>query len=146
VPAEFYRCSGCGEERFDLEQVDRARAAAAEALTRAEGLLLPEEIRALRERLGLTQDAFEDALGLGRKTMVRWETGKVMPSQSMALLLLLLKRDPSAMKFLMARAQGQPVTERIVCIRVEQASPWRVTQQDLLQVTGFTGEHPVMVA
>lgn len=125
VTGEFYRCSGCGEERFDLDQIDRARLAAAESVTKAEGLLLPEEIRALRERLGLTQDAFEDALGLGRKTMVRWETGKVMPSQSMALLLLLIDRDPTAMGFLAARSR-QPVTKPIgVSIRIVNPTRYR---------------------
>lgn len=104
VTAEHYACSGCGEQRFDLDQLDRARRAAATAHTKADGLLLPDQIRALREQLGLTQDAFEDALGLGRKTMVRWETGKVLPSQAMALLLLLIQRDPSAMRFLADRA------------------------------------------
>ena len=125
VIADFYRCSGCGEERFDLDQVDRARAAAAEALTKAEGLLLPEEIRALRERLGLTQDAFEDALGLGRKTMVRWETGKVMPSQSMALLLLLIERDPSAMGFLVSRDRQLPTKPIGGTIRILNPTAYR---------------------
>jgi putative zinc finger/helix-turn-helix YgiT family protein len=146
VVADFYRCSGCGEERIDLDQLDRARVAAAKALTAAEGLLQPEEIRALREGLGLTQSAFEQALGLGPKTMVRWETGRVMPSQAMALLLLLIKRDPSAMGFLTARSNGEQLTERLVCIRVEEQTPWRVATQDQLAATGFTGEHTVMAA
>lgn len=103
VSGQFYRCSACGEELVDLDQLDAARRAAADALTASEGLLRPEQIRALREELGFSQAAFEKALGLGSKTMVRWETGKVMPTQSMALLLLLLRRDPSAMTFLMKR-------------------------------------------
>lgn len=108
VEVEFYRCSGCGEERFDLVQLDRAREAAATQLTSVEGLLRPDEIRALRERSGLSQAAFEQALGFGPKTMVRWESGKVVPSRAAALLLVALRRDPS----LMEHFQGFALTDR----------------------------------
>lgn len=100
VDQERYRCDGCGEELFDLWQVDDARVAAARKLNEDEGLLQPEEIKELRESLGLTQTEFEKALGIGEKTVIRWEKGKVLPSQAMAMLLLLIKRDPAAMVFL----------------------------------------------
>ncbi len=100
VEQEQYRCDRCNEIRIDLWQIDAARAAAATRLNEVEGLLQPSEIKSLRESLGLSQADFEKALGLGAKTVVRWETGKVMPSRATALLLLLIRRDPSAFDFL----------------------------------------------
>ncbi|MDX2208049.1 MAG: type II toxin-antitoxin system MqsA family antitoxin [Gemmatimonadales bacterium] len=116
VEAEFYRCSGCGEERFDPLQVDAARAAAAVKLTQDEGLLTPEEILALRESFGLTQAGFEAALGFGAKTVVRWESGAVVPGRAAALLLVALRRDPSLMRYFDALARGERPAEKIVTI------------------------------
>jgi putative zinc finger/helix-turn-helix YgiT family protein len=134
VQGQVYRCSSCGEERVDLDQLDATRRAASEALTASEGLLKPDEITALRNSLGLSQDAFEKALGLGPKTMVRWETGKVMPSQAMALLLLLIRRDPSAMGFLMTRdsVRAEPVEPLSINIVVLNPENWQLSQQPFL--------------
>lgn len=146
VDADHYYCAECGEVRFDLDQLDRARRAAMESLAESEGLLRPDEIRGLREKLGLTQAEFETALGLGPKTMVRWETARVMPCRAMALLLLLIRRDPSAMGFLIAHTDGKEVVEKVVCIRVQEQPQWQLAlQTDLLRV-GLTGEFPAVAA
>lgn len=54
------------------------------------GLMLPTEMRALRERLGLTQKQMSTLLRMGEKSWTRWETGIQRPSQSINLLLKLL--------------------------------------------------------
>ena len=51
------------------------------------GLLLPEQLRALRVRLGLTQKAIGDLFQLGAKSWTRWESGAQRPSRSINLLL-----------------------------------------------------------
>ena len=51
------------------------------------GLVLPEEMAALRARLGLTQTEMGDLLCIGEKTWTRWESGAHRPSQSLNLLL-----------------------------------------------------------
>ena len=63
-----------------LEVLDNTKA-------RFMGLLLPESIRDLRERLELTQKQISDLLQIGEKTWTRWETGRERPSRSMNLLL-----------------------------------------------------------
>jgi putative zinc finger/helix-turn-helix YgiT family protein len=146
VEAEFYRCSGCGEERYDLDQVDSARAAAAAKLTSDEGLLTPEEILALRESFDMTQAAFEAALGFGEKTVVRWENGKVIPGRSAALLLVALRRDSSLMNYFAALARGERPVERVVTIRAESVRKWQVSEQMDLQASGFTGEFGAVAA
>ena len=50
-----------------------------------------DEIRALRLRLGLTQQQAADRLRVHRVTWVRWETGVDQPSQQSSWLLRLLR-------------------------------------------------------
>lgn len=63
-----------------LKQVEETKA-------RHMGLLLPSEMKALRDRLDLTQKAIGELLQIGEKTWTRWETGKTRPSRSVNLLL-----------------------------------------------------------
>lgn len=105
VPDEFYRCTECGEEYYTPEQA-KAVQERASAKLHAEGqLLLPDEIRAVRERYGLTQPEFERLLGAGRNNASRWETGKVIPNAPTEELIRLIDRDPENARFL-ARRHG----------------------------------------
>lgn len=114
-----YRCDRCGEERLTAAQSDaweESVDAAYQAHPRRR--LLPREIRALRERLRLSQPQLENALGLGEKTVVRWEAGRVVQNQATDDLLRLIDRDPSALDFL-AQLHGA------VLPRVAVAAPAR---------------------
>lgn len=44
-----------------------------------EARVTPEEIRALRERLGLTQQQMADKIGTTNTTISRWELGTARP-------------------------------------------------------------------
>ena len=55
------------------------------------GLLADSDIRALRERLCLSQDQLSDLLGCGKKSLSRWENGREYPSQLVNSLLRLLE-------------------------------------------------------
>ena len=55
------------------------------------GLLADSEIRALRERLILSQDQLSDLLGCGKKSLSRWENGREYPSQLVNTPLRLLE-------------------------------------------------------
>jgi putative zinc finger/helix-turn-helix YgiT family protein len=100
VDERFLRCGRCGEElvppAHDLE-LDRE---AASRFLEDRGRISPRRIRALREALGVTQDFFEKAIGLPKKTVVRWESGRVFPSKAVDALLRLLERDRSAFGYL----------------------------------------------
>jgi HTH-type transcriptional regulator/antitoxin MqsA len=73
---------------------------ASEAIRREEGLLMPDEIRGIRHHLGLTQEAFEKLLGVGPKTVVRWEKGTVFQNRSTDSLLRVVRAEPGAVLFL----------------------------------------------
>lgn len=51
------------------------------------GLLSPEQMKELRESLGLSQNQMSALLQLGGKTWHRWESGKERPSRSLNILL-----------------------------------------------------------
>jgi putative zinc finger/helix-turn-helix YgiT family protein len=92
---ELSRCRECGEEFYTYEQSRAHSQALSAAVRQAEGLFAPAEIRRLRIRLSMTQEQFERALGVGRKTVVRWERGTVVPSRAANALLWIADRYPS---------------------------------------------------
>lgn len=100
VRDEFLRCCACGEEVYLPGQMERTQTRAARAIRTQEGLLQPEEIRTLRERLGLSQAAFEALLGVGPKTVVRWERGTVFQNAATDALLRVIDRFPEVAEFL----------------------------------------------
>lgn len=93
VRDEFMRCPVCAEEFYLPGQMDAVQRRASAAIRDEEGLLLPEEIRAIREGLGLSQADFERLLGVGPKTVVRWEKGTVFQNKATDALLRLLRAD-----------------------------------------------------
>lgn len=66
------------------------------------GLMSPEEIQNLRQRLGLTQDEMSDLLQIGAKTYTRWESGRARPSRSMNVLLCALRDGQLDVNYLRA--------------------------------------------
>lgn len=87
------RCGKCGEDMLDPGQTDEILRRAAAILRRERGLLTPQEIRELRGDLHLTQEHLEALLGVGPKTVTRWEKGTVF--QSATAVMRLLRSDPS---------------------------------------------------
>lgn len=77
VPVALLKCGACGDVMYSPEQADRAQNAVYTEIRRRENLLAPGEIASLRLGLGLKQEEFERLLGLGPKTVVRWESGRV---------------------------------------------------------------------
>jgi len=55
------------------------------------GLLTPDELKALRSRLGLTQRGLGELLQVGEKSYTRWESGRARPSRSINVLLRALR-------------------------------------------------------
>lgn len=82
------------------EIMDKAKA-------RLMGVLLPFEIKALRERADMTQREMSDLLGIGEKTYSRWETGRERPSQSLNRLLAALWEGRLSVGDLLASRQPE---------------------------------------
>lgn len=97
---EFYRCTACGEELYEPGQMDAVMRRASAAVRTRLGLLQPEEIREIRATLDLSQADFERLLGVGKKTVVRWEKGTVFQSQATDRLMRVLRGVPGTAEFL----------------------------------------------
>lgn len=104
VAGDYSTCTGCGEVFFGPGEMDRAMRAASSVVRQEEGLLQPEEVRSIREGLDLSQADFERLLGVGPKTVVRWEKGTVFQNGATDSLLRLLRDVPGCIGYLRARA------------------------------------------
>lgn len=87
-------CSACGEVYLSLGAAEQLQKAAVRKSKAARQLLSPEEIRDLRHSLGLSQAAFEGLLGIGAKSVVRWEKGTVFQSATADRLMRLIRLMP----------------------------------------------------
>lgn len=96
----FMRCAGCEEEYYTGAQARDSTARLLALRRTREGLLTPEEIRQIRHRHRLSQRALEKILGLGPKTVVRWERGTVLQSKAADDVLRLIDRDAANLRLL----------------------------------------------
>jgi HTH-type transcriptional regulator/antitoxin MqsA len=95
VEVEVSRCSSCGEILLAAGQMRDMQRRAAEIARQEDGLLSPDEIRDLRERDHLSQEAFERLIKAGPKTVTRWERGTVCQNGTADTLMRLLRDDPA---------------------------------------------------
>jgi putative transcriptional regulator len=56
----------------------------------------PDDIRNARKQLGLSQDQFADAFGVGAPTLRKWEQGQRAPTGAAKTLLKIIEREPRA--------------------------------------------------
>jgi HTH-type transcriptional regulator / antitoxin MqsA len=80
---------------------------------RAEGLLEPDEIRRVRKKLGLTQQAAGDLIGGGPRAFQRYESGDLLPSRAISSALKLLDAHPKGLAVL-TRRRALPQSRRPV--------------------------------
>lgn len=100
VDAQILVCTDCGEELFN-EKFDSATLINAyNEYRRRHKLLLPEEIRKIREQYGLSQRSFAKLLNWGDKTICRYENGSIQDRAHNSLLLFL--REPENMRTYLA--------------------------------------------
>jgi DNA-binding transcriptional regulator YiaG len=100
------------EAGVPLERVATVRAFRIGAAARAPS---PDEIRAIRDSLGLSQAGFAEFLGAGVTTVRSWELGQRQPSSLARRLLGAIRDDPAywhARLAKMAGAEGPPRARR----------------------------------
>lgn len=101
--AEMYECASCGERFFTADQAKKVSLAVKRQARADAGLLSPEEIVAIRQKLELSQSELERLFGLGSKVVTRWETGRVVQNKAADVALRLLDLDPENLKRLRLR-------------------------------------------
>lgn len=90
VDDEFTQCDACDETFYTSAQSEQLQLRAKAAVERAENRLSPQDIKRIRKRLALTQDEFDELLGVAEKSSARWETGRVRPNISTDRLIRLI--------------------------------------------------------
>lgn len=100
--ATWHECENCGEQMIPAVLSDRL----ADLAMLRQGLLLPAQIKAIREKLGLTQTHMAERLGVGEKTYTRWESGRSIQNKSSDNLIRAMDRSPE--QFAKIEAQRSP--------------------------------------
>lgn len=97
---------------FDPEDMKVSDRALNRLKAQQEGLFEPEEIRRIRKKLGLTQEAAGLLIGGGPRAFQKYETGDLLPSRAISSALSLLDHEPGGLVVLRARQvrpQSAPV-------------------------------------
>jgi putative transcriptional regulator len=95
--------------RIDVEKLDRVTEEDIARWKREDGVddasLGPSrfvsagpDVRALRERLGLSQEAFANRFHLSLRTLQEWEQQRRVPEGPARVLLQVIERDPQAVE------------------------------------------------
>jgi HTH-type transcriptional regulator/antitoxin MqsA len=72
---------------------------------RSEGLLEQEEIRRIRKKLHLSQEAAGFLIGGGPRAFQKYESGDLLPSRAVCNLLTVLDRVPDALKIIQEKIE-----------------------------------------
>lgn len=91
-------CDRCGEVLMFLEDTPELETAFMKMKAEVDGLMLADEIRRIRRKLGLSQRRAGAILGGGARSFQKYESGCGWISRPMANLLRLLDNDPERLK------------------------------------------------
>lgn len=73
---------------------------------KGEGLLEPEEIRRIRKKLHLSQEAAGLLIGGGPRAFQKYENGDLLPSRAISSALALLDHNPESLSVLEIRSKA----------------------------------------
>lgn len=108
VSVEYYKCTECGAEFEDPKSKKDPLAIAYRKYRRRHGMIQPEEIRAFRQRYGLTQNELSKLLGWGLATLSRYENGALQDNTHNTILQMI--KDPRNLLNLLVQ-QGDFLTQ-----------------------------------
>ncbi|MBF0146279.1 MAG: type II toxin-antitoxin system MqsA family antitoxin [Magnetococcales bacterium] len=97
LPGWYCACGESVHSGKDMNVSDRALNL---LKARAEGLLEPARIRAIREKLGLSQRKASQIIGGGPNAFHKYEQGDVLVSRAVSNLLRLLEANPGQLALL----------------------------------------------
>ena len=80
-------CAACGAEIDTTKSLTQME----DAGRRASGMLVGDDFRQFRQRLGLSLRDMSRLTGIGTATLHRWELGRLRPNRSLDLLMRLLR-------------------------------------------------------
>ncbi len=90
------RCSSCKEEFLPKESLERVQLEKHKKL----GILSNDQLKALRKKLGYSQEEMADLLGVGKKSYLRWENGLYLQNKAMDRYIRLIAENPENLRLL----------------------------------------------
>lgn len=105
VPSALHlRCPKCDEVVLRFSDSRRLQEDAVAIYRKKHRLLSADDIRAIRQRFGLTQSELAHLLHLGANTISRWESGRNVQTEAMEMLLRLIRDLPGSLDYLRRHA------------------------------------------
>ncbi len=98
-------CRECGEGIHSGEDMKLSDRMLNRLKARSEGLLEQEEIRRIRKKLHLSQEAAGFLIGGGPRAFQKYESGDLLPSRAVCNLLTVLDRVPDALKIIQEKTE-----------------------------------------
>lgn len=118
VEAHVCVCTECRQDVWMPEFDDNNLREAYNIYRKNHGLLLPEEIKKIRESYGLSQVAFARILGFGDKTIARYENGSIQDEAPNNLIMLV--REPDNFMVLYRHNRYKLTKEEILQVEAKQ--------------------------
>ncbi len=85
-------CEACREGFLSHEDIQATKRELADFKRKQDGLLSSDEIRSIRKKAGLTQEKAAEIFGGGVRAFHKYETGEVIQSKPLDIVLKLLKQ------------------------------------------------------
>jgi len=97
---EVTKCDSCDERYYTREQARDLDRKVIRAYRERHNLLSSTQIKAIRAKLLLSQRQLEEALGVGEKTVVRWENNTSVQGKNTDNVLRMIDLDPDNLRLI----------------------------------------------
>lgn len=126
-----YRCDACGEAIVDNNTMQKSGKVLKEFKREVDGLLTAEQIKAIRLKLGLTQEDLAEIVGGGAKSLARYESGKVCQSRGMDNLLRILDAYPHTLNVIQKKVSSSKTMGNVAYF---EDYKYKMVKEDRLKV------------
>ena len=116
-----YVCPACGEAIVDSATLKESGKKLKDFQREVDGLLTGEQIKAIRLKLGLTQEQLADIVGGGLKSLARYESGQVCQSKGMDNLLRILDAYPHTLNVIQKSVRKTEYSAKVIYIEDAKA-------------------------
>jgi DNA-binding transcriptional regulator YiaG len=101
-----YECPSCGAKRIQLSSIGALHRAIARVIAEKPARFVPQEVRFLRDHLGLSNKEFAELMGVTPEQASRWTTSEAIGVPAERFLRVLAVLGPGALA-----SRGKPESE-----------------------------------
>jgi putative zinc finger/helix-turn-helix YgiT family protein len=143
VEASALACQSCGFEMAAPGQLENLRLATLDAYRLRHGLLTSAEIVERRTKMGMSQRAFADHIGVGVASLQRWEKGLMVQDKASDNLLRICTKHTMFVVMLddSSRAMKEKVTVKTMKTFRPKAGGWQAKLRKVKHLSATTVEY-----